>query len=91
MTYTKLLNMNKAKAKKQVVSAFGKSINQNSAYHTIYDLSESTYKNDSISLDDFVKNILISADFAGMTEEYSAITEAYKQYLNNEAFIQAHF
>lgn len=91
MTYNQLLNMNQVKARKAVAAVFGEDITENSAYHIIYDLSESKFRNDSGSLDEHIQTLINQAGFAGMVEEVKAITEAYEHYAANEACFNSLF
>jgi hypothetical protein len=84
MTYNELLKINKGKAQKEVTNFFGFDINENTAYHKIYDVSE---KMNSYEHTELINNLIIKADYAGMNEELEVIKEAWEHFKNNEAVL----
>jgi len=90
MTYNKLLNINKSKARKEVIKIFGESFTENSAYHKIYDMSEKEFRLEFVTLDDFIKNIIIKAEFAEMPEA-EILKEAFDHFNANEGLFNSLF
>jgi hypothetical protein len=91
MNYSQLLNINKVKAKTEVVKFFGENITENTAYHKIYDMSECEYRNCSIEFNKFIDTIINKAYFAGLKTEAEAIKKAHKHFEQNERYFNELF